>query len=786
MINQLTREVVPIIDYPAFESGVWTALNKKIDINSDQGQADTISASARESLFVVAGPGTGKTTAMTLRVLKLILVDDVEPKHLLATTFTKKAAVELRSRILGWGNRLRIFFMSNTNDSTLNKRLEDLDFNQITTGTLDSIAEDTLGDARAPGDTQPVVIEDLAANTLMIREGILNRRRQSNEDLQDYVKHVTEDARTKSPSDLSKTIRVIGERFYHDQADLTSYRNANGHPGVPVLCDALDAYDSALENKSLHDFARLEQSFLDWLTSPASNRFKDDIKFLLVDEYQDTNLLQESIYFELAKSVNHNGGSITVVGDDDQSIFRFRGATVDLFQNFLTRLQNSTMVRATQVNLIINYRSTKEIVEHCNSFITLDNSYQAVRVAGKQSLKPYFGNGLPILGMFRFSAAALARDLTAFIKEVVNGSGFTFTDRKGVKHTIKLDPSFGKPSDVAFLVSSPNELNSTGNPRLPRLLRQMLRESPNPINVFNPRGQNLFDITSVSVLCGLVLECIDPNSAVQNSQRYASDVQRIFSNWRDSARDYMNNNPAPASPISLRNFVKSWQDRRPSGKSTWDREVPITDLIYKLLTWIPAMHNDIEGLVFLEAIVRTVEQAGLIGNFDSKIVFDQSRPRLEEASIKEVERNVFEPIASGLVEIDEDLLETLPDDRISIMSIHQSKGLEFPLVIVDIGSDFNRDHPKQRPKRFPESGGTTCNMEDEVRPHSPLGLNNRSGIDRAFDDLIRLYFEAYSRPQDALLVVGLTTMMGQIKSVATGWDRNENWNWRGLSNLVLL
>jgi len=778
--------VTTIINYATFESGVLIALNKKIDSNSNQGQAVTVSAPTTESLFVVAGPGTGKTTAMTLRVLKLILVDDIEPTAILATTFTKKAAVELRSRILGWGDRLRNYFKSNTSDPTLQKRLEDLDFNRITTGTLDSIAEDTLGDTRVPGDTLPVVIEDLAANSLMIHEGIINRRRQDDTDLQNYVKEVTEDPRTKSPSELSKTIRVIGERFYHDQADRNNYRNANGHSGIPVLCDALDAYDSALVDKSLHDFARLEQSFLDWLTTSTSTRFRDSLMFLLVDEYQDTNLLQEKIYFKLAESATHNGGSLTVVGDDDQSIFRFRGATVDLFQNFQTRLQNSVMITATQVNLIINYRSSKEIVEHCNSFITLDPSYQSIRVRGKPVLQPYLGNGLPILGMFRSSMVELARDLTAFIREVVTGNGFTFTDKKGVTHTIKLDPSKGNPSDVAFLVSSPNELNSNGNPRLPLLLREGLRNSSTPINVFNPRGRDLFDIEPVSILCGLVFECIDPNGTIQNSQHYSTGVQSTFRKWRNSAMDYISTNPTPTSPFSLRDFVTSWQKRQPYGKSTWDREVPITDLIYKLLTWIPTMHNDIEGLVYLEAIVRTIGQAGLIGNFDSKIVFDQTRPKLVESSIKEVERNVFEPIASGMVEIDEELLETLPDDRINIMSIHQSKGLEFPLVIVDIGSDFQRDHQKQRPKRFPESGGFTCNMEDEVRPFSPLGVNSRRGVDRAFDDLIRLYFEAYSRPQDALLVVGLTTMFGGIKSIATGWDRNKNWPWRGLSNLVLL
>ena len=64
--------------------------------------------------------------------------------------------------------------------------------------------------------------------------------------------------------------------------------------------------------------------------------FTDELEVVLVDEYQDTNLLQESLYFELAKRC---GGALTVVGDDDQSLYRFRGATVDLFSDFGTRYQ---------------------------------------------------------------------------------------------------------------------------------------------------------------------------------------------------------------------------------------------------------------------------------------------------------------------------------------------------------------------------------------------------------------------------------------------------------------
>lgn len=196
------------------------------------------------------------------------------------------------------------------------------------------------------------------------------------------------------------------------------------------------------------------------------------------------------------------------------------------------------------------------------------------------------------------------------------------------------------------------------------------------------------------------------------------------------------------------------------------------------------MQNDVEGLVYLEAITRTINQAALFSNFSSDIIFDQSNPGLEEASIRRIFWNVLVPIAMGAIEVDEDLLETLPRDRLSIMSIHQAKGLEFPLVIVDVGSDFNRNHWRQAFKRFPRDGGMTCRMEDELRHYSPLGNPTRSNRDRAFDDLFRHYYVAYSRPQDVLLLVGLESGRETIRNVATGWDRAGNWHWRRLSNIV--
>ena len=86
----------------------------------------------------------------------------------------------------------------------------------------------------------------------------------------------------------------------------------------------------------LVDFSLLEDEVLKRVRAGQLKEFTDELKVVLVDEYQDTNLMQEQLYFELASACS---GALVVVGDDDQSLYRFRGATVDLFRDFPTRYQ---------------------------------------------------------------------------------------------------------------------------------------------------------------------------------------------------------------------------------------------------------------------------------------------------------------------------------------------------------------------------------------------------------------------------------------------------------------
>lgn len=785
-----------MIAWNDFENAVVSHLDRDIRRNRDPDQHDSIGAQHDQSLFIAAGPGSGKSTVIALRILKLIFVDNIDPSNILVTTFTRKADAELRSRILGWGDQLRGVFMAQSAYSHLRTRLRRLNLNNIITGTLDSIAEETLGEYRQPGTPSPVVIESFVSKALMTRVGLFNHGRYNNQDLRDYIVDLRGSAWGLGLSEMSATLLEIKDRFYYDQINRSQFVNSSNHRAIPTVCDSIHDYEQALQNRLFFDFGRLEQEFLNQLMSGGLNRFLQNIKFVLVDEYQDTNLLQEQIYFQIARAALRNGGSITIVGDDDQSLYRFRGATVDLFQAFQSRINNQLSINPRSTYLSRNYRSTPIIVGFCNGFITLDTQYQTARVQNKPPITPMRNQpytDYPVLGMFRNDVNTLAADLTQLIHRIIRGGGYQVRDNSGNQYTIRIDPRGGSPADIALLFSSPREFDASGGPRLPRLLRNELDRLSPPIQVFNPRGQNLEAIPQVQVLCGLTLECIDPNSGVQDNTNLPQVVVDIFDGWRRRATSHINSNPRPTSPRSLRQFVDSWQRRAPLGRRIWqEREIPLIDLVYKLITWIPNMQDDIEGLVYLEAITRTINQASLFGNFAGQIIVDSSNRRLEDASLREALWNIFAPIATGVIEIDEDLLETLPPDRVNIMSIHQSKGLEFPLVIVDVGSEFRTNHWKQAFKRFPRlnSSGRVdtlkcINLEDELRQFSQMGTPSRPPLDRAFDDLTRLYFEAYSRVKDVLVLVGLNSVRDVIPNVATGWDRDGYWHWgRGLRNLV--
>ena len=837
-----------MIDYKEFEEIVVNVLERDISSNEDQKLA--ISSPKDQSLFIVAGPGSGKTTVMVLKILKFIFVDDVSPNEILATTFTRKAASELLSRILSWGDKIKSKLIANymdkmfsgeiTDDSII-KEINRIDFNQINIGTIDSIADELLRIHRQAGTSQPILIEDFVANSVMINECLLKDDRYKHDSLQEYLADITgkqsnteQKPKVKNLTMMASILIEIKEHIYYNMVDINKILE-NIQPtelGKQMALKLILEYAEILKSQNIYDFAMLETEFLRRLNSDSLNVFLNDIKIILVDEYQDTNLLQESIYFKIAESAIENGGNITVVGDDDQSLYRFRGASVDLFTNFIERIAKIG-IEAKEVNLKTNYRSTENIIDLCNDFVELDDEYQSARVKEKPKIEvPSFNeddsNQVPILGMFRNNEQLLATDLAKFIDEL-NRNGIvkrkikrvlTKEDNKKFNSDNKTtlinyrDKGFdlaegedeivielgddGSAEDIAFLTFSPKELTATGSRTFNFALKKQLGRLRHPIEVFNPRGQDLQNIDCVAVFCGLMLECIDPSSKYQRTNdKLPNSASMNMTAWRRKANSYIKDvNPEPHSPVSLEKFVTHWQIRHPfssdeSSDMKWPTKANLMELAYKLVSWIPEFQEDDEGVVYLKAITQTITQTSFFNKYSANIDF--SSPEAEKESINEALLNIFVPIASGGVQIDENLFEVIPSNRFNIMSIHQAKGLEFPLVIVDVGSRFKKNLAKDANLRFPKDADSSSIIQDSIRKYSSLYTNDRDSKDMAFDDLTRLYFVAFSRAKDVLLLVGLNPNIDgykqndkqrKIPNVALGWNRDEEFI--GFDNIFLI
>ena len=814
-----------MISYNEFEDIIVNILKRDISSNIEQKKA--ILSEPDKSLFIVAGPGSGKTTVMVLKILKYIFVDDVDPSEILATTFTKKAADELYSRILGWGDKIKNYlediYCDDSFESSMKiAKIERIDFNQILIGTTDSIAEELLRENKKPGENQSTIIEEFVANSAMIKI-LIKDERYLNKNLVEYLKELSGKSKLEEPSKMSKILMEIKNRIFYDKIDFEEfYEKTQENSGLRLALDCIKEYENTLKSRNTIDFAMLEYNFLEKLKNNELNLFLDEIKIVLIDEYQDTNLIQEDIYFTIAKSALENNGNITVVGDDDQSLYRFRGATVDLFTNYEKRVKDRLGIDVEEINLTTNYRSTENIIEHCNHFAELDDEYQKARVENKPKIiAPDFDKDkMPILGMFRNNPEMLAKDLSRLIDKLVNKGECEIkvlqildekyyrkvngainianlqkikqesikAGKKEKKITLKLDSDYGSASDIAILSYSPKEIQY-GNRSFLHHLRKNLKRLKKPIEMFNPRGIDLPDIDVVAIFCGLILECIDPEGSIQNSDKTIPNLaKRNMIRWRYSAKEYIKLNPEPHEPISLNDFVTRWQLRRPYPEvingieQKWPKTASLMELAYKLTTWIEDLQDDVEGIVYLEAITKSITQTGFFNDFHSNISFKS--PYQERESVLEAIWNIFIPLSTGGVSIDESLLETLPDNRINVLSIHQSKGLEFPLVIVDVGSRFKTNDIRTQRLRFPKSLSDKKTIEDTIRQYSILGESDRSEKDRSFDDLTRLYFVAFSRAESVLLLVGLNSSIEgynkknnhfDIPNVAVGWSRDEKY-----------
>jgi DNA helicase-2/ATP-dependent DNA helicase PcrA len=766
--------------------GAYKALVREVlgrDLEANLAQRDGVSHEGDDILLIVAGPGSGKTTVLVLRALRHILVDGILPEQLLITTFTRKAAKELRTRWLDWGTLL---IDSLRGESNLRETISRIDLNRCRIDTLDSIAQQALTENRFPGEIAPILAEG-SASKLILKRAAFSHNYNTNKDALDqlFARYTFDGQPPRNRGEALSIAKILCERLVQDRVDQASFGSIN--PACQSVVDILTGYKNRLQQTNIFDFAVLELKFLERVRDGTLQDWTSDITALLIDEYQDTNPLQEAIYFEV---ISASSPLVTIVGDDDQSMYRFRGGSVELFTHFGSRCAVATGRRTRRVDMVANYRSSEEIVSFYNAHILGDAGFAPARIlpAKPQVVSQRGALGMPILGMFRQNPTDLANSLASWFADLLADRRLVLGN-DGATFELSL-PEEGDLGDCVLLAHSIeetkyNRFNGSAEQRFAGYFREAMLDRG--LQVFNPRGRSLRTIPSVQQLLGLLLLCLDPDDAHTNQVFPTNEARFFLTEWKNAATNLISQNPAPSDSAGIGGFVGRWQRvARGAHDDSFPPDWPVLELIFKLITWIPDFQCDPEHQVWLEAITRTVASTGMGSPYGMQIYqIDTHRDLSRQSFI----RDALLPIAENEVDVDEDIMPSVPRNRLQLMTIHQSKGLEFPLVIVDVGSHFIRNHHSQAFLRFPREPSNVVVMEEDVEPHLEAPLRGaRAPIDRAFDDLIRLYYVAYSRPQSVLMLVGCESCLaygrgatldqGAIPNIALGWARNRTWLWR--------
>lgn len=282
-------------------------------------------------LLILAGAGSGKTRVLTHRIAYLIDHYDVNPYHILALTFTNKAAGEMRERvdqIVGFGaENIWVSTFHSTCVRILRRYIEVLGYKRSF----------TIYDADDQRALMREIIKYLDLDPKKYKErAFLNVISNAKDELigpEDYAARAQGDG-----------MREIYARAYQEYEK--RLHDANALDFDDLICKTIQMFQ---ENRGILSYYR--------------NRFR----YILVDEYQDTNTAQFKLISLLASTPSDDGGvehNLCVVGDDDQSIYKFRGANIMNILNFEQEYPDTRVIRLEE-----NYRSTQNILDAANAVI---------------------------------------------------------------------------------------------------------------------------------------------------------------------------------------------------------------------------------------------------------------------------------------------------------------------------------------------------------------------------------------------------------------------------------
>ncbi len=685
--------------------------SKKLAINTTEGP-----------LLIIAGPGSGKTKTLVERAVHLIANKNVPANRILISTFTEKAAHELVSRITQRLLELNI----------------NVNLNDMYIGTLHSIFLRFLEDYKEYTDLQKNyrVIDRFDQNYLVYKywsffakidglETLVGRLNQWKK-IEKIVMLV---------SKLGEEAVVPEDLFDSSISELTENQSSM----IKTVGKIHEAYLKILEENNSLDFTTIQTSFLRLITEHPNvlEDIRNKIQYFMIDEYQDTNTIQEKLILDIIDPTKKN---ICVVGDDDQGLYRFRGATI---RNILEFPSNFDGGLCKTIKLETNYRSHPGIIDFYNKWMNDQDNFEWGKFRYPKKIKPQPKEFQEYNSIIKVSGTS---DLEWYheVEEFLN--------------TLKLNDNFTDLNQVAFLFRSVKHPRAVG-------LANYLEDRG--IKVFSPRSALFFERDEIRLMIGALL-FIFPSyfDSIKANNTWANNIlvwyDECIEFFVDHLREDINKN---------KELIKWLQDR-----SRFFETFPqysdssFSSLFYELLKYpLFSAHLDVDlnqQVTDQRAAYNLALFSKLLTKFEYYENISVLRRKFIEKDFSKLLLNFFRFLIDGGLEEYEDFDTFAPSGCVSFMTVHQSKGLEFPITV--IGSLYSSPR-----KQYTEIDEILSCFFYEKDTFEPLE-------DTKFFDFWRLFYTGFSRAKN-LLVLTASERSGRGREPSSFFDfiYNPLPDWKG-------
>jgi DNA helicase-2/ATP-dependent DNA helicase PcrA len=562
-------------------------------------------------VLVVAGPGSGKTRVLTFRIAYLI-EQGAAPWEILALTFTNKSAREMKERI----------------GKVVGERA-----GGVWAGTFHSIFARILRvEARHIGYPSDFTIYDTDDAKSLIGSII----KEMNLDKDIYSANAILQRISSAKSNLITPAR------YAQNAELMQQDKA---ARMPLVYKIYETYTARCKKAGAMDFDDLLYRLFELLQNQSEvlDKYRAKFRYLMVDEFQDTNYLQYAI---LRKLCHYDGSerNICVVGDDAQSIYAFRGATIQNILDFESDFKNFGI----QVfKLEQNYRSTSHIVQAANEVITYNRRQIQKRIWSDK------GEGQRI---------RLLKTMTD--NEEGNRVADTIVEQKNRDHL--------RNSDIAILYRT----NAQS-----RVFEEYLRRYNIAYKVFG--GMSFYQRKEVKDLIAYLRLVVNPNDeeamrrVINYPRRGIGDgaLDKLAGLANQTGKSIWEIIPEAPVPARTRNSLDEFATiiREAQSRQQQANAYEIADFMARR-----------SGLLQLINADTSIEGMGRQENFNA--LLDAIKSFVEEDSVMDAGSVPDKSLASYLQNIalltDFDESEDETKDRVSLMSVHSAKGLEFKSIFL--------------------------------------------------------------------------------------------------------